>query len=360
MKKIKVLAFYRGKIFESRGTPIRIFNILSRLETSESIDLSVCSWDKDAGCFSKHLFLDNNHIEDLKKIISYVKKNKIDIIIGYTASSLYYLPFLKFLTSAKIVYEMHGFMEDEALAYGSIGKIKYKLMKIAFGFIYRLCDLITTSEGPSTESILKKYNDSILTLSGGVNLSEFTPFASSGGFINKDGKIIIGYAGNARVWQGLDFLIDGYRKLNKITNKFKLALLLSEKKDFGPEIEVINSIPNNEVPHFLVDCDILVIPRPDIPATHIGFPSKLSEYTAMGKALVVSNVGDMDKFLVHNDSGLIYKAGNTDEFIKCILSLEDEAFRNKLGKEALKVASSLSWESIVSRLIDRLSKMVYI
>lgn len=358
MKKIKVLAIYRGNIFETRGTPIRVFNILSRLQKDPVINLSVFSWDKKAEIFQKHLKMNNCHIEDIRKIISYVRKNKIDIVIGYTSSFLYYLWLVKFFTKCKIGFEIHGFMEEEARAYQNMNILKYLGMKIFFGFSYWLCDFITTSEGPSTTKILQKYNENILTLSGGVNLADFNPNAISGGFIKKDSLIVIGYAGNARVWQGVDFLVEAYRKLLKQTKDFKLVMLLSENKDFGPDIQIVKQLPNSDAPKFLVDCDILVIPRPDIPATHIGYPSKLSEYLAMGKALVVSRVGDMDKFVTHGVSGLIYEPGNMNEFIKNIICLRDENLRKNLGTEAIRVAQNLSWESIVKRLVDYFKEKV--
>lgn len=358
MKKIKVLAFYRGKIHAPRGTPIRVFNMLSRLEKSPGIELSVFSWDKEASGFSKHFFMNNNHVEDLRKIISYTKDNSIDIILGYTASALYYLAPLKFLTKAKIAYESHGFMEDEALGYGDIGKLKHWMFRVFFGFCYWLCDLVMTSDGPSTVKVLEKYHKDVLMLCGGVDLNNFRPDAPSGGFIKKDGRIVIGYAGNARLWQGVDFLVDAYRKLLEKSGDFRLVLLLSEKKDFGSNIEVFPQMQNKDVPKFLVDCDILVIPRPSLPMTKIAFPSKISEYVAMGKTVVVSNVGDMGAVVHDGRNGLVYEASNRDKFIEKLLSLRDPKLRARLGVQAAETAKNLSWDKLVGELVANLIKIV--
>jgi glycosyltransferase involved in cell wall biosynthesis len=352
MKKIKILAFYRGKIFETRGTPIRIFNLLSRLEKETEIELSVFSWDKSAPIFHDHHFLSNNHLLDIKEISAYAKKNKVDVIIGYTASALYYTIPLKFLTHSKISFESHGFIEDEALMYGDIGRFKYYLLKIFFGLAYWLCDFVMTSDGPSVVSVLKKYNKKTLALTGGANLETFRPDVSFGTYIKKDSRIIIGYAGNARIWQGVDFLVAAFKELLDKNSNFRLALLLSEKKDFGNNVEVFGPVSNEEVSKFLVDCDILVIPRPLTLVTKIGYPSKLTEYLAMGKAVVGSNVGDMDKIIQSGENGLIYTADNREELIKCLLKLKDKNLREKLGANGRKTAAKMSWDSLIVKMVD--------
>lgn len=355
-RKIKVLAFYRGKIFETRGTPIRIFNMLSRLEKEPEIELSVFSWDESAPIFHDHHLLTNRHLRDVGDISSYARRNRIDVIIGYTASALYYTTPLKFLVRSEVSFESHGFIEDEALEYGDIGRFKYYLLKMFFALAYWMCDFVMTSDGPSVSAVLRKYNRDVLMLTGGANLETFRPDTLSGGYIKKDKRIIIGYAGNARIWQGVDFLVETYRELLKKNPNYHLVLLMSEKKDFGKDVEVFGPVQNDKVPKFLVDCDILVIPRPLTLVTKIGYPSKLTEFLAMGKAVIGSNVGDMDKIIRSGENGLIYTAGNKQELIDCFLKLQDTEFRKKLGRNGRETAREMSWDSLVKKLVGYLKK----
>ena len=180
--------------------------------------------------------------------------------------------------------------------------------------------------------------------------------------MKKDGRIIIGYAGNSRRWQGVDFLIDVYKKLSARRNDFKLALLMSETKGLkGAKesgVEIVGPLPNQDVPKFLVDCDILVVPRPDTAVTRLSFPSKLMTYLAMGKAVVASRIGDMDKIIVSGVNGLIYTPGNVEELMGCLTSLRDPDLRARLGAAAVKTAQMFSWERQSALLIDSIRKIM--
>ncbi len=354
---IKILSIYRGKIFQNSGTPIRVRHLCLELEKNPKIDFSLFSWEKESGLFSKHLYLSNDHLEDLKKIYKYVKDNDIEVVIGHTTSSSYYLAPLKFLTKAKLVLEMHGLEEEEAREYGDISFIKYWFLKIWHSFFYFLCDLITTCSDSVTK-IVGRFNRNSVSMCGGVDLNFFNPLVPSSGLIKKDDKIVIGYAGNARVWQGVEFLVESYEEILKKTNDFKLCMLMSERKNFLAGIEVVGPVPNEEVPGFLVDCDALVIPRPLSPVTKISYPSKLTEYLAMGKAVVVSGVGDMDLVVKNGVNGLVYKAGDREAFIKAVLSLRDKGLRGQLGKEARKTAENMSWPILGEFLVDKVKEIL--
>lgn len=358
MNKIKVLILYRGEASLPRGTPIRVANFVRCLDKEKTIDLCLFSWDKIFLGIKKHYNLTNNHVKDLWRLISYIRINKIEVVVGYIASSLYYLVPIKIFTNAKIIYECQGFIENEARAYNSISFSKFYLQKMFFGLAYRVCNLIVTSEGPSTIQILKRYNSHVVDLYGGIDLNVFCPDFPSGNYIKKDGRIVIGYAGNARIWQGLDFLIDAYRKLLEIDHNFRLALLLSENKNYGSDIEVFGPLANTQVPGFLVDCDILVIPRPDIIWMRNAVSGKLIEYLGIGKPIISSRVGDADKILKSGVNGLIYIPGDTDDFIKCVLTLRDEKLRREFGNKATLLAKEYTWEILSKRLVDEIHRLV--
>lgn len=357
MSKIKIAAIYRGKLMDNRGTPIRVKSLLTRIAKDESVDLTIFSWDENLN-YANHIYLSNNHLEDLKKIRNYVNKNKIDIVIGHTLATSYYLLPLRFLTRAKIVLEMHGFNEEESREYGDIGMVRFWLAKVWNAVVFFSCHFITTCSKSITD-IISKYNKNVISVYGGVDTNNFNPYVKSGGYFKKDERIVIGYAGNARKWQGVDFLVNTYRDIVQKTNSFRLVMLMSETKGLDTSgLEIVGALPNEDVPKFLIDCDILVIPRPLTRVTKISYPSKLTEYLAMGRAVVSARVGDADQVIVHGVNGLLYEPGNMIELEKCLTMLKDTELRSKLGKAAFETAKQMSWDNQATLLLAQIKKVL--
>lgn len=333
-KTIKVLSVYRSRLVENRGTPLRVKKIIHYLISTKGFDVTTCSWDTAAVFPTKHILLTNEHWTDIKKIYQYVRGHDIDIVIGHTMATFYYLWPIKLFTKAKIVLEMHGFIEEEARLYKDISIFRYWASKVVYKLFYRWCDLITTCSDTATK-ILSRYNKRVVTLWGSVDMELFNPYIKSKKLIARD-KIVIGYAGNSRIWQGVDFLLETYKELAEDNKKFKLAILTSERKEIIklPGVEIYGPLRHNEVPAFLADCDILVIPRPDNIVNRISFPSKLIEYMAMGKPVVASKIGDTDCIITDGINGLLYEPGDKNGFKKALVKLEDMALRKQLGENA--------------------------
>lgn len=357
MPKIKIAAIYRGKLMDNRGTPIRVKNLLSRIAKDEGVDLTIFSWDENLK-YANHIYLSNNHLDDLKKIRSFVRKNNVDVVIGHTLGAAYYLVPLRFLTRAKIVLEMHGFNEEEAREYGDMGIFKFWLAKVWNAIVFFSCSLITTCSKSITD-IIQKYNKNTVSIYGGVDLNNFNPYVKSGGYFKKDERLVIGYAGNARKWQGVDFLVNTFKEFSKKEKDYRLVMLMSETKGIDTTgLEIVGALSNDEVPKFLIDCDILVIPRPLTRVTKISYPSKLTEYMAMGKAVVSANVGDADQVIVHGENGFLFEPGNTAQFEKCLLDLRDRGLRERLGKAAFETASKMSWDNQSAELLAQVNKLL--
>lgn len=360
MKKIKILSLCTSSINYNRGTPIRIKNFLSNLLKYEDVSLILYSADKKKPLDLLHHCLSDSFYKNLLEICQDIRESKIDIVIGHTLTSYKYMLLIKLFTGVKIVLDMHGFIEEEALLCKGIGKIHYLRNKILYAFAYGRFNLIITSSATAT-NILSQYNRNVVTIFGGADVGLFNPNVSPGNYIRKNkGEIIIGYAGNARPWQGLDFLLETYAELRRNHRQFRLAILMSEKWNFDKQegVEFFSEIDHELVPEFLADCDILVIPRPENVVNRISFPSKLVEYMAMGRPVISSRTGDADHIITQDISGLLYAPGDKEGFKTQLLKLVEKAKREMIGQEAHeKVRASLTWEKQTTILINELRKL---
>jgi glycosyltransferase involved in cell wall biosynthesis len=195
---------------------------------------------------------------------------------------------------------------------------------------------------------------------GGVD-SAFSPNAQRGGFVNKsDGDVIIGYAGNTRKWQGIDFLSSSFARLHREDSSFKLAILSGETKGLpqGEGVQVVSGIPHNDVPRFLAECDILVIPRLLNRVSRLGAPSKLFEYLAMGKPVVVAALGDMDTIVHDGENGRTFPPGDEGAFIRTLKELKDPAVRALLGQQATNtIREHFDWDKEIAILSEKLTRL---
>lgn len=357
--RCKILSIYCSNLEDTRGTPIRIRSLLGELLKNSEFELITGSWD--AGLKgAKHISLCKQYINNIRKLYKYIKEENIDVVIGHTMVAYSYLWPLRFLTKAKIVLEMHGFLEEEGYFHGDISVWRYFRNKLVYTLFYRHCHLITTCSKTATD-ILKKYNDNVVTIFGGVDLSLFNPAVKSGGYVRR-GRVTFGYAGNARVWQGLDLLVEAFKEHVKLYPDDRLVVLTSEKgvSTQHQNIQIVSALPHNKVPSLIIDCDILVIPRPDIVVNKISFPSKLMEYMAMGKTIIASRTSDIDQVLVDGVSGLLYQSGDLKGMLNCMSMARDAELRDQLGRAAFGLArDNFTWEhqgDIMAKHIKRILK----
>ena len=345
-KKIKVLVIFRDYLSRNRGTPLRVKSLIEEVAKDTEICLFTASRDESAPVEAAHLILSTTNIKNVLLIGNFIKENKIDVVIFHTTAAAHYLvPLLFFGGKYKRVLEMHGFSEEEGRLYNDSRFFRYQRTKFFYSITYRLCDLITTCSDTATKKLLI-YNKNTHTIYGGVDLNLFHKAADyKRSSINNN--IVIGYAGNGRKWQGIEFLLNAFAKLHEIDPTFSLKLLLSEKVNI-PEIKdvyIYPALPHNEVWRFNAECDVLVIPRPDNMVNKLSFPSKLMEYLASGKPVVASKTSDIHKIITHGVDGMLHDPGDIEGFIKCFLALKDVNLRTKIGGNAAKLAKErYTWE----------------
>jgi len=67
--------------------------------------------------------------------------------------------------------------------------------------------------------------------------------------------------------------------------------------DLGVEVTFTGRLDNYEVMHYLSECSLLALTRPDNFQNRYGFPSKLPEYLSTGRPVLVSRVSDIPSYL---------------------------------------------------------------
>jgi glycosyltransferase involved in cell wall biosynthesis len=89
--------------------------------------------------------------------------------------------------------------------------------------------------------------------------------------------------------------------------------LVSELRLNG-RVQFTSAVPRRDIPHLLAEADVLVLPRSDKVFSRAGFPTKLAEYLAAAKPVVVTSVGDIPLYLEDGISGYLVRPGDIRAF----------------------------------------------
>ena len=96
------------------------------------------------------------------------------------------------------------------------------------------------------------------------------------------------------------------------------------------------------MPQLLTDSEMLVLARPTSIQAKGGFPTKLGEYLATGKPVLVTRVGEIPKYLEDNINAFIAEPDSPVKFAEkmdFILSHPEEA--TKVGIEGMKLTQTV-------------------
>lgn len=189
---------------------------------------------------------------------------------------------------------------------------------------------------------------------------------------------VIGYAGSFPAYEGLEDLISAAARLKARGHRFRLVLVgdesgtgshgvaqgqwlmqQAEAKGVADRLLMTGRVAPDQVDEFMDLFDLVVVPRRPLPVTEMVAPLKPVEAMAAGKALVISSVGGMTGLVRHEETGLIFAAGDVEALTGCLARLlDDPALRARLGTAArAEAAARFSWDGIAGRMRHILHKI---
>jgi glycosyltransferase involved in cell wall biosynthesis len=181
-------------------------------------------------------------------------------------------------------------------------------------------------------------------------LVDFDRFTNKSKSIDSEYFAYCGYMGGGK--DGVDILIRAFKKRISKLPHIKLYLIgdapsedMKKLRDLTKELGLSNSvvftgkISREEIPDYLVNARALVLARPNSKQSEAGFPTKLGEYLATSNPVIVTNVGEIDDFLIDNESALIAKPDDVDSLSqKMFFVVENKDKAIKIGFEGRRIA----------------------
>lgn len=183
---------------------------------------------------------------------------------------------------------------------------------------------------------------------------------------------VIGYAGSAVAYEGLELLLDALAEVRRAGYAFHFVLVGDGKvietvKERAQAVGIADCcrftgrVRHDEVPHYLSCMDILPIPRLSSAVTEMVSALKPLEAMAMGKAVLLSDVSPHLTMAGADCARARLFSKDSVESLKngLIALINDPEARNQLGKAARQwIEQERTWEHVTRRYGDALSALI--
>jgi glycosyltransferase involved in cell wall biosynthesis len=202
-----------------------------------------------------------------------------------------------------------------------------------------------------------------------VDLDRFKVFQN---VIQNPKKVItyIGFIGGNK--DGLDDLIESiaivHRSITNLTinlvgNGYKGDLeRLTEKVNrlnLSGIIQILGNKESSEIPVILANSDFLILTRPDNNQAKAGFPTKLGEYLASGKPVIITKTGEVTNYLEDNRSAYLAVPGDIKGIAEKTLFAINDKEAEKVGMEGFRVAErNFDYKLYSNELLNVLAKVL--
>lgn len=348
-------------LFEGMAGSVRVRNLLDPLIKEDKIEWSNLYFSKQAGNFQNkgeaHVMEVEMSMKSIPSIFRFlrdsfrfIKNRKVsgskNLFYAYDTPDLKTI-FLILYAKSKGYKVILDIVEDNSVASSIDGLWNWVRIKSGQYFVnlapYYADLLIGISHHLHKKlSGIVKDISRVIYIPVTVDLQKIKVFEAG-----KKETIKIFYGGSFGKKDGLEYLIGAFSKLNKVYPSTELILTGKgeSKKDFDQifnliqqseasrNIKYLGFLNSEDYLSVLSDCDIFCVTRNNSLAANTGFPSKLAEFLASGKAVVASDVGDVGKLLVGDRDLILVPPENEDALFDAFSRvMEDESLIEKYGK----------------------------
>lgn len=294
-----------------------------------------------------------------------------DIVMGTSPSPLTALSawFIARIKGAKFVLDIRDLWPASiiSLTHMKSGLVVFVLKKLE-KFLYNRADLISLAVPGFREHIsgvADKPKNYIDLLNGAPD--EFFEVEESNilieGLPNLDDKFVVFFSGNHGIAQAADTLIKAAETLKESDNIHFLFVgngickpaMIKMSKDSGlTNTTFLGSQPRKNMPHIIGMASICVVPLRRLPIFEHAMPSKMFEYMARGKPIILSVLGEAKALLEESGGGICIEPENHKALADAILTLyENSEMVSRLGKDGKEFVRNNYRKSVI---IENFSK----
>jgi glycosyltransferase involved in cell wall biosynthesis len=351
-----------ARLLQSRGHEIHIVQYISRPISKQQEQNRL-----DLGNIPNSVVKASFFTTNIKHLTQLAKDN-YDLVYGNMHFGAFY-SILGRLKGIKLIFDMHGDLVEEFLLTNQDNPVWKHPRKILDYFQYRIVDSAVRHFSNKIICVSRKQIqylheekgvplECMAFIPNGVDLNFFkstnaTQSESLKKQLGLEGKFIVGYIGSYDKFEGVENLI---KVAEMFTNAEKITFVIvgGKKEERVGNITFVSQVHRSQVIDYYAMCDVLTIPRLSHPAVEVASPTKLAEITAMGKPVLMSDVGEGSELVRRYKCGVVVKDGSPERLAKGITYFKN---RNKvelkvMGENSRRLAENeLNWEKIADNLV---------
>ncbi len=309
----------------------------------------------------------------LRRILDLLDREPFDIIHAHSPA-LCGLAALRAARSRRLpfVYELRAFWEDAAVDQHKTHSrsLRYMLSRQVEDYVVHGADAVVGI----AQSILKDLKtrkadpSKLFHVPNGVDTDKFIPTPPDKRLAAELGlgkEKVLGFIGSFYSWEGVAWLVRAVTELRQRGCACKLLLIgdgeempavRAAVQELGASdfVLVLGRVPHEQVERYYSVVDALVYPRHRMRLTDLVTPLKPLEAMAQGKAVLGSDVGGIRELIEPEKTGLLFKAGDIDDFCRQARRLiQDESLRLDLETRARAVIlQEKNWKTLARRYAD--------
>lgn len=199
------------------------------------------------------------------------------------------------------------------------------------------------------------------------NLLDPEIFATNNSTEFMPNKITIGYMGTPTRKDGVTDLIQSFSVLNKMYSNTHLLIIgdtiggeseIPKLKKLALELDCIDNITFtglisfDKIPALINSCQILALTRPNGIFAEAGFPTKLGEYFACKKPVLITGIGDIPLYLTNEEHAIIVTPEDIDDIVKGFQKIiENKELSNNIAEKGFNwMNKNLNYRNISEKL----------
>ena len=277
------------------------------------------------------------------------------------------------LVGKDVIYDFHGYRYIEQIKEG----VKYHrviIAKLMDKLLVNLSDYISVVSPGIQAELPQKYLHKSIVLQNSIDFNEFAEEFTKQEIINLREKYkilpdkkVVGFVASAVVKYDIVDLIEFQEYIDNVYSviicDLKSAPDLVQKASEYNNVILTGYIPHREVVillKYIVDVCIIPFDKDWYGAKIKNFFSfrKASEYVAVGKPIIISNIEGVPSFLKEGVNYISYESKDPKDLAEKIkLLIEDDNLYQQLRENNIKLAKEITWENRIkqSGLIEIIS-----